>query len=336
MISSKEGVNAASLEAEMKDIASRVKVNTIEEALHFPKYFQIETTRLCNARCPFCPVDVWDKTTKYMSEKLFDKIVDELREYSKWVEFIAVQRAGEPMIDKRIAERVRRLKDIGIRKVSMSTNASLLSEEKSKALIDAGIDEIMFSIDSVQKGTYELTRVGLKYETTMANIKRFFELREKYRPEILVRVRGVSFHDINNKEHREDLAAWEAFWDEYRKPHDRIYMKKAHSWGNQKIWEGHTPMYDWVYHPCVLPWSTMHVTAMGIVPLCPQDYDAKANLGDVNTHSIAEIWRNERWAKVRAQHSNGNRNEISFCQGCRLFDIGNNLENWQQKALYDG
>ena len=334
----KNQLNKQSLANEMQEIAKRIAVNDVKDAIYFPKYFQIETTRLCNARCPFCAIDQWDKTTRFMSDELFSKIVQEMKEYADWIEFIAVQRAGEPLLDKKIAERVKAFKDIGIKRVSMSTNASLLNDAKAMKLIEAGIDEVMFSIDSVDKDPYEKMRVGLKYETVINNIKNFFRLRDKHKPKIIIRIRGVSFYDINLEQERKALQRWEEFWDEYKKPHDRIYMKNAHNWGNQKLWEGQKDKMEQVFevfHPCVLPWSTMHVTAMGVVPLCPQDYDATSNIGDINNQTIADVWRGKSWNRIRNLHATGRRNEIKLCQGCRLFDKDFHLEDWQQKYLYD-
>jgi radical SAM protein with 4Fe4S-binding SPASM domain len=227
-------------------------------------------------------------------------------------------------------ERVRKLKQANIKCVSMSTNASLLTEDKTRALFDAGLDELMFSIDTVDKETYEKTRIGLKFDTAVKNIKMFFRLRDELKPDTKIRVRGVFFEDPDKEEHKKHIGMWEDFWGRLKKPNDRIYLKRAHNWGNQKVWEDKLKKYDWVYHPCVLPWSTLHITTMGIVPLCPQDYDAKMNIGDINENTIAEVWRNENWTRIRELHSTGSRNEIRFCQGCRLFDLDFSLEKKEQ------
>ncbi|MCH7954268.1 MAG: radical SAM protein [Candidatus Marinimicrobia bacterium] len=329
MILTKNEATKANLNLEMKDIARRLNLSDYKEGLQFPKYFQIETVRHCNAHCPFCPVDEWDKSTPFMSEELFDKIVDEIAPYSDWINFVTVQRAGEPLMDKNIAKHISKLKAAGIKKVLMSTNASLLTDKKAREILDAGLDEIMLSIDSVDKEQYEKMRVGLKYETTIKNIKNFFRLRDIINPEMLVRVRGVSFFNLTDSDQRDELERWESFWDQLRKPHDRIYMKQAHNWGNQVEWDSNIPEFDSIYHPCILPWSTMHITAMGIVPLCGQDYDALMNIGNINTTTIAEVWKNEKWTEIREKHQSGNRNDISMCRGCRLFDEEFSIEKKQ-------
>lgn len=327
MIYSKAEATPDNLRRELDAFAGQMGLATIEETNYFPKFFQIETTRLCNARCPFCAIDKWDKSTPMMSDSLWSKIARELIEYRDWIKFVDLQRSGEPLLDRQIYGRVKELKDGGVKHVAITTNASALTEQNARKLLDAGIDEVMLSIDSVRKEPYELMRVGLVFETVVENIRRYFTLRDEMRPASIIRVRGVSFHDPESTQDRDEMEAWEAFWGGLTKPQDRVYMKRAHNWGNQLVIDGHTPEYDWVYHPCIIPWSTMHITAMGTVGLCPQDYDGLANLGDINTHSIAEVWQGLKAADVRRLHASGNRNEIAFCQGCRLFDADYSLES---------
>lgn len=334
MIFEREQATPEALAEAARDIARRFDVGAIDELLYFPQFFQIETTRLCNARCPFCPSDVWDKSTPFMSDELFKKIADEIIEHRDWVKFVDLQRAGEPLLDKKIYERVAYMKENGIKFVAITTNASGLTERNARKLLDAGIDEVMLSIDSVEKESYERLRFGLKYEQVIANIRGFFKLRDELKPDCIIRVRGVSFHDTSKEEDRREIAGWEAFWDDLRKPHDRIYMKRAHTWGNQRVVEGHSPEYDWVFHPCVIPFSTMHISAMGIVALCPQDYDAVHNFGDLNTQSLVEVWRGQKMAEMRRLHLTGERNQVAFCQGCRLFDEEFSLE--RNKDVHSG
>ncbi len=326
MILTEEEATPARLAAEAADLAARFDVADVAELRHFPQYFQIETTRLCNAHCPFCPSDVWDKKTPYMSDALFTKIADEIISYRDWVKWVDLQRAGEPLLDTKIYDRIAYMKAGGIKFVAITTNASALNETNARKLLHAGIDEVMLSIDSVDKTEYERLRIGLKYEQVLPNIRNFFALRDEIKPECIIRVRGVSFFDTTKEEDVAKINAWEAYWSELRKPHDRIYMKRAHTWGNQKIVEGHSPTYDWVWHPCVIPFSTGHITAMGHMALCGQDYDATISFGDVNQNSITEIWRGEKIQEMRQRHLEGRRNEVSLCRGCRLFDEEFSLE----------
>jgi MoaA/NifB/PqqE/SkfB family radical SAM enzyme len=333
MILSRAALTSEALAAELEELAERIDVPDLKDALKFPRFFQIETTRLCNAACPFCAVDKWDKSVPMMPDALWEKIAVELIEWRDWIRFVDLQRNGEPLLDKKIYRRVRQLKDGGIKHVALATNASGLSDKNARALLEAGIDEVMLSIDSVVKEKYEQLRVGLNYEQVMHNIQNYFRLRDELRPRSQIRVRAVCVFDPD--ERQQELLDWENFWRPLKKPQDRIYMKRMHSWGNQMTLEGAPSPDADVLHPCIIPWSTMHITAMGRIALCPHDYDALADLGDVNKHSIATVWQAVKLQEVRRLHATGNRNDISFCRGCRTFDEAFSLErdkeNWLTK-----
>ena len=327
MIENQKNISHEVLGQEIQNIATRLEIKNIDEATFFPKYFQIETTRICNAHCPYCASDQWDRSNPFMSDYLFNKVVDELSNYSQWIKWVCVSRAGEPLLDRKLVERVRLLKEAGIRRINVTTNASKLDAKKARELLEAGLDEIMFSIDSVDKTEYEKIKIGLNYDEVINNIKTFLNLRQTIRPDVIVRIRAVSFFDLDDEEHRKKVLNWENFWAQYKKPQDRIYMKRPHNWGNQKFWNGHIPEYDLVYHPCILPWSTLHITSMGVATICPMDYDGKLSLGDINAQSIVHVWRDEKINDVRHKHRNGLRNEIQFCRGCRNFDPDFSLED---------
>lgn len=336
MIEKKEDVTQENLDKELESIADRLTLDDLEEHKKFPQFFQIETVRVCNSRCTFCAVDQWDKSVPFMSDYLYDKIAEEMADYTDWIRFVALQRAGEPLLDKKIYARTKKLKDIGVKFVTGSTNASLLNEENATKLLEPGIDELMISIDSVDRAEYEAVRRGLDYDAVINNIRGFFKLRDQIRPNAIVRVRGVAAYDINAPERREAMKMWEDFWGELRKPHDRIYIKKLHTWGNELVNDDMKDHYvqGLTYHPCVIPWGTLHVTTMGLVPLCGQDVDAKHNHGDINKQSILDVWNGEGFKRVRELHAAGRRNEISNCVRCRLFDPEFSLEKDNDKVGY--
>jgi len=327
MIGSEKGLTQESLEQELDEIARRTKCKDISEALYFPRFFQIETIRKCNANCIFCPKDRWDTSVPVISDELFEKIARELGEYAEWITFVDVQRVGEPLMDKRLPERIARLKAAGIRCVIFATNASLLTESVGRKLLDAGLDEIMMSFDSIDKEEYENMRVGLRFEKVVKNILKFFELRDEFRPEMTIRVRGVSFHDLDRPEQRDRLDKWEEFWAPHKKPQDRIYMKRAHNWGNQHVLEGLSHENPRIFHPCVLPWSTLHITTSGKVTMCPHDFNGVLDLGDVNKNTIKEIWDGSVIEHIRELHKSGRRNEIPFCNNCVTFDLDYSMED---------
>ena len=81
MILSRSELTPEALAAELETLAERIEVSELKDALRFPRFFQVETTRLCNAQCPFCAIDQWDKSVPFMDEALWQKIASELIEW---------------------------------------------------------------------------------------------------------------------------------------------------------------------------------------------------------------------------------------------------------------
>ena len=62
------------LEKGLKSLADRLSLKNLSQALYFPKYFEVETIRACNANCTMCTVSQWKDKNNRMSDKLFSKI----------------------------------------------------------------------------------------------------------------------------------------------------------------------------------------------------------------------------------------------------------------------
>jgi radical SAM protein with 4Fe4S-binding SPASM domain len=324
MITNREHITKENLNSELSHIAKKLEVASIED-LTFPRFILLETTTVCNARCPFCTYDDWKESEPFMSDELFDKIARELSEHSQWIFNVNIQKRGEPLIDRKLSARISLLKENGIRHVNLATNGSLLNKKRGIELINSGIDEVMISIDSANKEHYERMRPGLDFHTVIDNIRTFFHLRDDLKPGLKIRIRGIAF-DLSKQEKKKEIEDWERFWTELKRPGDRIYMKKPHTWGNQKEWVGHVEEYTWVYHPCIIPFSTFHINTDGKVSYCGQDYNATMVFGNVNEKSIQEIWNGQQYREIRDLHSSGERNRSPFCQKCQVFDNTFSLE----------
>jgi radical SAM protein with 4Fe4S-binding SPASM domain len=65
---------------------------------------------------------------------------------------------------------------------------------------------------------------------------------------------------------------------------------------------------------CAFPWISTEISARGDVTSCHAFYDL--SLGNVNTSSIVDIWRGERYARYRKYLR---KNLLPICQSCSLF-----------------
>lgn len=161
----------------------------IEQRLHHDYYkrtsypplsVDIETAAACDLACPFCYRQYIATPDKIMREELFRWIIDQCAELG--VPSVKLNWRGEPLLHPRLPAFVDYAKRAGILETSINTNAVTLSEEKSVALIEAGLDLLIYSFDAGTKETYEKLRVGRfsenRFEPVYENIRRFAAIRQ--------------------------------------------------------------------------------------------------------------------------------------------------------------
>lgn len=286
-----------------------------QDLLNFPRYLEIETVNACNARCPMCTISDWKRNALPMKDELFKKIASEVIEHADEIKRVTLYRDGEPLIDKKIANRIAVLKEGGVKSISISTNVSLLTESKSKELLQSGLDIIIMSIDSLQKDIYESIRVGLKFEEVIKNAMRFIKLREKIRPQTHIWMRM-----IRQKNNQDEWPDYYKFWSKRLNQNDRIYYHNIFNWGGQlKRFEPIDKSYE-PYLPCVALWSLLVIFCNGDVPLCNADYNNRYPLGSLVSNSIQELWRSKIMEERRKLHLSGEKSSFNICKDCNVWD----------------
>jgi sulfatase maturation enzyme AslB (radical SAM superfamily) len=288
---------------------------TYEDLVRFPRYLEIETVNVCNARCPMCTIADWERGHTPMKDALYKKIASEVIEHSDQVKRVSLYRDGEPLIDKKLASRTAVLKDGGVKEVAISTNVSLLDGSRSYDLLHAGMDTVIMSIDSLNKEVFESIRVRLVFEEVMENVHRFIQLRNQIRPETRIWMRM-----IRQAENKDEWPDYQRYWSRYVGDQDRIYYRNIFNWGGQL--DGFTPIAKSFEPnlPCVALWSLMVIFCNGDVPLCNVDFNNKYPTGSVLTQSIEELWQSKVVAERRDLHLTGQKSKISLCDNCNVWD----------------
>jgi MoaA/NifB/PqqE/SkfB family radical SAM enzyme len=154
---------------------------------HLAKVY-IEPTSRCNLSCRTCIRNAWEEPQGDMTSRTFDQLVENLKALPSRPD-IFFGGFGEPLLLSNIAEMVERVKAVA-GKVELITNGMLLTEERSRELIEAGLDTLWVSVDGATAEHYADVRLGAALPTVFDNIIRFSSLREsRYStPEI-----GISF-----------------------------------------------------------------------------------------------------------------------------------------------
>ncbi len=147
---------------------------------HLAKIY-IEPTNRCNITCRTCMRNTWDEKLGKMSEETFARILDGLQGISP-KPLVFFGGLGEPLFHPKTVEMVERVKALGA-PVELITNGILLNAERSRRLIDAGLDTLWVSLDGAKPESYEDVRLGAEMPRVIENIETFRSLRRHtFRP----------------------------------------------------------------------------------------------------------------------------------------------------------
>jgi MoaA/NifB/PqqE/SkfB family radical SAM enzyme len=140
----------------------------------------IEPTVRCNLACVTCIRNDWTEPGNDMSDATFAAVLAGLQEFSPRPS-VFFGGFGEPLSHPRILDMVAQVHALGCM-VELITNATLLSEPMSRALIAAGLDRLWVSLDGAQPESYADVRLGATLPLVLDNLRFFSSIRPYKRP----------------------------------------------------------------------------------------------------------------------------------------------------------
>lgn len=274
----------------------------------FPLHLDIEATNCCNLRCAMCFVDFNVDTGKFIDLQLVKKVIDEGSLYR--LPSIKFNYRGEPLLHPQLVEMVRYAKKRGVIEVQFNTNATLLTSKKSEALISAGLDKMIVSMDGITAETYNRLRVGADYDAVLANVEEFIALRDsKKLKKPILRVQMVCMRN-NANEVYEFVRYWRGIADQVGLIR---FKKQREGQGDEGLGE-----YAKFAKPCHQLFQRLVIGSDGKVTMCCGDTKRKILLGDAYKTKVAEIWRGDALNKIRALHREHRFDEIGPCRYCPI------------------
>lgn len=268
-----------------------------------PVEYIVETTAKCNIYCPMCPRETHPQPKEDMEEATFRRLVEGSQGTAEHMMLIGL---GEPLLDRRIFDRIEYCRQHGISTL-ISTNGTLLDEEASARLLASGLAHITLSFDGYSKETFERYRKGAKFERVRDNFLRFCRMKAERKSKLKVTVQMVR---MEGNRHEEE--AFRAYWR--RAPGvDLIRVKEDET----NVLEEERPARAW-RHRCHYLWrGAMYVKHNGDVYPCCQSYMLDGTpVGNVTRQSLGEIFNGVAMREMRRLHAEGRAGEIGICARC--------------------
>jgi len=272
----------------------------IQEAL--PCNIDLELTTHCNLYCDFCPRTQLGLKSEHMDLDLAKSIIEEFAEKGGCsIKFVYL---GEPLMYPYLTEIIKYSHDLGIIDTIVSTNGNLLTYEKTKELVESGLDFIIISADSFRPLRYESIRRGGNLSRVIRGIVYLELLKKNMKPRVQIQAIPISpFNDIeiNSKEYE---LFWEPFVDSVQiTPYlidyeDTTEIKEI------------PPLF------CPSPFRRFLVRVNGDIALCCGNRSDSKVIGNYREMTLEEAWNGDFIKDVRDKLKKGKINEIEACKHC--------------------
>jgi len=267
----------------------------------FPMHLDIEATNRCNLKCIFCDKLPYLSPDEFgdMEYGRYTRIIDEGSD--KGLCSIKLSYRGEPLLHPRLSDMIAYAREKGILDVYFNTNAMLLTESKSRALIEAGLNRISISVEGTDAVAFEQARIGARLDRIKRNVESLMNLRESMGVDFpKVRMQTVALPGM-------DLEEYAHYWSPYCDETAAIDYKEAEERDETLV----AP--DWA---CPQLWQRMTIEWDGRIMPCNNDDYRHLSPGDVNNMSVFDSWNAPVVRNAREQHMKGRSHELSSCNGC--------------------
>ena len=281
-----------------------------KEAVEFPLMSVLSFSYVCNALCPNCPYTNSEirsdyKDAKYMAPEIFKKIADEVGKHQAW---LRISGGGEPMMHPQFLELMEYAKEQGC-KLGIITNGSILDDTLIDALLAIEVDVLEFSVDASTQADYEIVRKGLDFSKLVKNIQNVYNKRNATNAPTKIIASAINQKGI-------DVDTVEQFWLPYV---DNFQKRKYLTWGINDAQNSadDTPYLEPSQRvPCPFLFERLNIDSRGQVMVCGYDIAANTNMGNIQEHSIKEIWHGDGFGFYREKHLNRKGDEIEMCKNC--------------------
>lgn len=281
----------------------------------FPLFVRFENQFKCNARCTMCVHGHPDLRADYGYEgylpfETFKRLVDECDEHG--CPSVGVSQTNEPLLDPDIVERLQYVSQKpSIMDIHFNTNASLLTEEMSKKLLDTNITRMNFSIDAVTEETYRKIRIGLNFNKVLKNIEAFLNLRAKMGKELPI-VR-VSF--LLQEKNKHELEAFKEYWvDKVDYVSIQRYVPISPFDDERSYAISDSPIEG--KQSCSYPFESLFIHGDGLVVPCASHRAKHIAVGNINNDTIYNIWHSQGMKELREAHMSGDLSCTKLCDTC--------------------
>lgn len=282
----------------------------------FPSQINVDVSEFCNLLCVHCPYETVTKAKgskrRNLDEALHTKLIDEIAEHGRpHCRFLRYTGDGEPLLHPHLPRMLAYAVERTGLPVNLTTNGLLLTEERTRALVDAGVSVFDISLDAHTPQTYAQVRVGGDLAMAQANTRRLIERIKATGASAKV---VVSF--VRQPLNEAEVEDFQTFWT--AEGANQVVIRRRHSCAAsfddiaRTMWQA-APV---PRTPCLYPWERLVVKPDGQFSFCPADWMHEAEIGSLADSTVREVWQGPAMTALRAAHLGNDYRGQAFCGKC--------------------
>lgn len=278
----------------------------------FPDAVKIEVTARCDLKCNFCAVKKGLREVGDMDAGFLYRLLAQFKELG--VKQIGLFLLGESFILDNLPDYVRWVKqDYKFPYCFISTNGVAVTPAKAKAVIDAGLDSLKFSVNAGSREHYKEVHGADLFDLVKEHIKGTSEYRRKSGSKISLGLSSIYYED-----HADELNAFHKEMSEYVDGTYFLpmYNLAGHVTGGSQIGNVGRKENPAPPVPCWVLFNASKVTWDGWLTACYSDHDERFKLGNLNEKTVLECWYGKKAVHLRWEHLNNQFTKDSLCAPC--------------------
>lgn len=274
----------------------------------------IELTDRCNLACSYCPkskgIGIGSKIIPHSD---FIKMYDNLSIGTN-PRLVSLVGFGEPLINKDLYKAVKYTKEKTPKAIiSVTTNGILYTPTLAQKLSDAGLNQMIVSLNLTSKETYLKYNLDDYFDTILENLKGISQIKANIRTKIIVQV-------LDLKENRENLKEIE---DWLISLGYEFQLKPFLNWGGEFDAEKENNKFKNIRrYPCANVEQYLWLHLNGDVQVCCSVYpnkDSRLIIGNIFQQTAKEIINGKKYEEIKRLNSENCLVSIDECKNCNAW-----------------
>ncbi len=313
--------------------------------LRMPKNMHLNLTLACNLKCRICRPEDFDHKINVasLSKESIDKIINEAFDS---LEQLRLDSAGELLLSRHLPYVLEEATRRNI-PIFVSTNGTLMTEQKAEMLCRASLDVIQVSLDSPEKETLEWIRKGAKLDDVIQGAANLVTVRRKLnkgKPRIdfhaaILRQNLEQLPDLINLSTNIGVDAvglaygythsfmdpdWSVFWsqekcNEILKNARLLADRLKIGFNAPASFSDDTKIISIPARYCHYLFEWTYIDPRGkVFPCCIGTYE----VGDLKDSSFTDIWYGGKYSELRSTYNTATP-AYSKCSSCYITSVWN-------------